>query len=200
MNFFTSDTHFGHRNVIKYDNRPFVSVEEHDNTIIDNWNRVVGKKDEVYHLGDFTMGGKAKALYYLGRLNGKIHLIRGNHDDSGAWKIRNMFVTAREAAYIRIDKVKIYIHHYACRVWRDSHHGSWHLFGHSHDYLPMWGKSMDVGLASAARILGGGKENYRPLSFDEVRVVLEKGDPNVEGSAWSTGGRSEGEGVDGRYG
>lgn len=78
--FFTSDTHFGHKNVIQYCNRPFSSIEEMDETIIANWNSVVRPSDTVIHLGDFALGGKGTIPAYLDRLNGHILLMKGNHD------------------------------------------------------------------------------------------------------------------------
>jgi calcineurin-like phosphoesterase family protein len=80
----TSDTHFFHVNIIKYCNRPWADVDQMTEGLIKNWNSVVGRDDEVYHLGDFAMGGKRRAedlARVLGRLNGRIHLVRGNHDD-----------------------------------------------------------------------------------------------------------------------
>ena len=78
--FFTSDTHFGHKNVIQYCNRPFSTIEEMDETLIENWNKVVMPTDTVIHLGDFALGGKDAIPNYLGRLNGHILLMKGNHD------------------------------------------------------------------------------------------------------------------------
>jgi calcineurin-like phosphoesterase family protein len=76
--FVISDTHFGHSNIIEYSKRPFSSPGEMDEAIIDNWNRVVGQNDRVYLLGDVAMSKKHIPL--LGRLNGKIILVMGNHD------------------------------------------------------------------------------------------------------------------------
>jgi len=78
--FFTSDTHFGHENIIKYCKRPFANAAEMDKALIRNWNRVVGPHDLVYHLGDFAVGG-GPAGPYLDQLNGRIILIHGNHDE-----------------------------------------------------------------------------------------------------------------------
>jgi calcineurin-like phosphoesterase family protein len=75
MLFFTADTHFGHANIIKYCQRPFSSVEEMNETLIANWNRVVAAEDTVYHLGDVALGD-AKPV--LDRLKGKIVLIVGS--------------------------------------------------------------------------------------------------------------------------
>ena len=82
--FVTSDTHFNHINILKYESetRPFESVEEMNETIIANWNSVVGKEDIVYHLGDFFMGKLDEIEPILERLNGHIILIRGNHDSA----------------------------------------------------------------------------------------------------------------------
>lgn len=84
--FITADTHFGHSNIIGYCNRPFSDVKEMDGALIQNWNSVVGKGDVVYHLGDFAMGKKDFITNIVSRLNGEIHLIKGNHDSrSNKW-------------------------------------------------------------------------------------------------------------------
>ena len=64
-----SDTHFGHKNIISYCNRPFSSVEEMDKTLIKNWNSVVKKEDTVYHLGDFAFGNKEFTQKIIKQLN-----------------------------------------------------------------------------------------------------------------------------------
>lgn len=80
MKYFTSDLHFGHKNIIKYEDRPFSSVEEMDEFLIYKWNSKVGKNDEVYILGDFGFVSGTRANELLDRLNGKKFLIKGNHD------------------------------------------------------------------------------------------------------------------------
>jgi hypothetical protein len=70
---YTSDHHFGHKNIIAHNSRPFASVEEMDEALIARWNSVVGPDDVVYHLGDFSFGPQA---YYLPRLNGEKHLVQ----------------------------------------------------------------------------------------------------------------------------
>lgn len=76
----TSDHHFHHSNIIKYCNRPFDSVEKMNSEMIERWNKKVNKRDIVYHLGDLTFKGKEVANSLNNKLNGKIVLIRGNHD------------------------------------------------------------------------------------------------------------------------
>ena len=84
MIWFTSDTHFGHQNILKYTDRPFSSVEEMDEALIENWNNRVGDDDEIYHLGDVALCSPNKLRKVLARLKGKIYLIRGNHDKSAS--------------------------------------------------------------------------------------------------------------------
>lgn len=78
--FFASDTHFMHKNIIKFEKeyRPFNTIEEHDEELIKRWNSVVGHADIVWHLGDVLFSGHAFAL--LDRLNGRKNLVMGNHD------------------------------------------------------------------------------------------------------------------------
>lgn len=80
--YFTSDTHYNHYNIINYCNRPFESVFQMNETMIDRWNRVVNNEDTVYHLGDFAMGNKIFVPQIVERLQGKIILIAGNHDSN----------------------------------------------------------------------------------------------------------------------
>lgn len=75
-----SDTHFSHKNIIDYCNRPFQTVEEMNNTMINNWNRVVTNNDLVIHLGDVGLGSKEQVSSIIQQLNGRKMLIMGNHD------------------------------------------------------------------------------------------------------------------------
>ena len=105
-------------------------------------------------------------------MNGRINLILGNHDDRKLiGKLSNCFESVMSTYTLKTQtsdlvKQKVFLSHYAHRVWNCSHYGSWHLFGHSHgelDSLP-WGLSMDVGVDS---------HNLKPISFDEVEVEMK---------------------------
>lgn len=82
MDYFTSDTHFNHANIITYCNRPFKDINHMNHTMLNNWNRRVTNNDRVYHLGDFAMGNKNHWSRFCKALNGHKILIRGNHDKS----------------------------------------------------------------------------------------------------------------------
>ena len=78
--FFTADLHLGHTNVIKYCNRPFQTVEEMNEKLIENWNERISDKDEIYVIGDFAFMGTKQTEEVLKRLKGRKYLLRGNHD------------------------------------------------------------------------------------------------------------------------
>lgn len=82
MRWFIADTHFNHGNVIRYDNRPFRSINHMESELITNWNNVVKPDDIVYHIGDFAFGTLEMQRNLISRLNGYKILIRGNHDGS----------------------------------------------------------------------------------------------------------------------
>ena len=86
--FFTSDTHFEHSKIIDYCKRPFSSIEEHDKTLIQNWNNVVGQDDTVFHLGDFAYGNSQFISNIIKQLNGNIILLKGN---KAVTKLRHTF-------------------------------------------------------------------------------------------------------------
>lgn len=109
--FVISDTHLGHANIIKYCDRPFSSVEEMNDKIISNWNSVVSADDVVYFLGDFCYGKPMHnaSRLYREKLNGKIHLILGNHDKGIH---RNSFESASNYSIIEVLSKKILLIHY----------------------------------------------------------------------------------------
>jgi calcineurin-like phosphoesterase family protein len=109
--FFTSDTHFGHTNVIKYCNRPFADVPAMNVALTANWNSVVGPDDAVYHLGDFAMGPKSEHPKLFQALNGHKHLIRGNHDQSIQKMLAQGWETVSDSAVLTLDGLNLYLAH-----------------------------------------------------------------------------------------
>ena len=80
MIYFTSDLHFWHKNAIIYTNRSFETVEEMNERLVENWNKLVHPKDKVYILGDVTMVKPSRATEILSRLKGRKYLLMGSHD------------------------------------------------------------------------------------------------------------------------
>lgn len=133
----TSDTHFGHRQIIQYCARPFSSREEMDEKLVENWNKRVKPKDDVYHLGDFCFGSRARCEELLEKLNGKIHLILGNHDKA-IWKtesLRDRFVWVKDLHTLKWAGNRYILCHYPLLTWEGAHRGVYHLHGHSHGNL-----------------------------------------------------------------
>jgi calcineurin-like phosphoesterase family protein len=161
MKFFTSDTHFYHKNVIKYSNRPYENIEEMHEDMIDRWNRAVTKGDLVYHLGDFSLETRPELIdAILGRLNGKIILIQGNHDKwlKNINKLRhgNKFIKVVDYDETNLQHpngthIKASLMHYPMHTWNRSHHGSIQLHGHCHGSIDAQNRNlrrMDVGVDS----------------------------------------------------
>lgn len=159
--FFTADTHFGHRKIIEFQNRPWPNIEEMDAEMIEVWNENVRPNDVVWHLGDVAI---RKPEPYLEQLNGQIHLIRGNHDPKRAPEGVVWFGDVR---YLRHQGYRFFLSHYAHRVWPNSHQGTFHLFGHSHGQIPDYHRSMDVGVDV---------HGFRPITIEEVIEILEPED------------------------
>ena len=183
--FFTSDSHFGHANIIVYSKRPFGNPDEMDEKLIENWNNTVKKQDTVYHMGDFCFGDKRRTENIVRRLNGHVHWCFGNHDKhkgSNAPTKAGGFAWKGDYKEIRVGKQNVKMSHYAHLVWNKSHHGAWFLCGHSHGDLkftlpenvelaklglPVM--QLDVGMDVAYRYLG----SYRPFAYEEVEQIMK---------------------------
>ena len=173
MIWFTADTHFGHKNIIKYANRPFDSIDEMDKTIINNWNNCVDENDKVYHLGDVALCSPNKLRKILDQLNGKIYLIKGNHEKS-ALECKDRFEWVKDYHELMLNdpdgfkgKKLIVLFHYAMRVWNASHHGSLSLYGHTHGELEDEPKllSIDVGVDC---------HDFKPINYNDVKNIMSK--------------------------
>lgn len=176
---FTSDSHFGHVNILKYCNRPFDSCKEMDETMIERWNMVVEPSDIVHHLGDFALCSNGYARSILERLNGKIYLAIGSHEKTilkGG--LSKYFEDIKESYYIEVNGQKMFLAHHCHKAWKKSHFGVQHLFGHSHggldNYSETEGKILDVGVDSHNFYLWHDEDiqtvmEGRPLNFNDLR-------------------------------
>jgi len=162
---FTSDTHFGHKNIIEYCKRPFRTREGMNEALIRRWNDCVKPEDEVYHLGDVSFVNQEWTGSILRKLNGNIYHIAGNHDkklktDRFAWS-RDEFQGHFEEA-----GASVYMSHHYHDDWPDKDIGAWHLHGHAHGNLPYvpGSRRLDVGVDVW---------NFRPVSILQVKEFFE---------------------------
>lgn len=121
---FTGCSHFGHKAIIKLANRPFESLEDMDETLVSNWNRVVREDDMVFHLGDFSWKDPEG---YKKKLNGEIIQIRGNHDRDLPW-VSVPYVD------LRVAKNRLILFHYPIEEWDGWFKGTKHLHCHTHSH------------------------------------------------------------------
>lgn len=169
---FTADLHFGHKGVIKHVPRPFASVEEMDQFMIKMWQRTVERGDEVYVLGDFSFHKAERTNQILRQLPGQKFLVKGNHDNRKVLKKIQGWAWVRD--YYEMRRVKgelVILSHYPFHVWRNSHHGSWHLHGHSHGSSPQRGRRLDVGIDAIGWNALDGMSGL--VSYEWVRACLE---------------------------
>ncbi len=148
--FFTADTHFGDTHILRQRGRLFTSIDHHDETLVANWNAVVGPEDEVWHVGDFAAHAeRAHCAAIFSRLDGVKRLVRGNHDSNRVldlpWAdppVESVRVTLREDGR----EWRLFLAHYAHRAWPGLWRGTRHLYGHTHGTLPDTTRSCDVGV------------------------------------------------------
>ncbi|MEE1196626.1 MAG: hydrolase [Lachnospiraceae bacterium] len=129
MNYYIADPHFGHENVLKFDNRPFSSVDEMDEILITQWNAVVKDTDDVYIIGDFIYKSKKPAAWYLKQLKGRKHLIQGNHDHQllKDEELVKEFVSIDKMTYVKDGDYTIVLCHFPIAEWNKYWRGSWHI-------------------------------------------------------------------------
>jgi len=188
MIYFTSDTHYSHKNLVKGSSRwddtsrcrNFKSIKEHDDFIINAINSLVGPEDTLYHLGDWSFGGIENIEIFRRRINClDVHLVLGNHDqhiEANPENFIHLFSSISHYKEISVGGNKIVLSHWPMKVWHKSHRGSWQLHGHCHDHLrpdEWWTKSkpqerrrtMDIGMDT---------NGYKPWSFEILEKIMNK--------------------------
>lgn len=173
----TSDLHFFHKGVLGFcpDTRPWNTVEDMTEGLIENWNNVVGEDDEVLHLGDFSFKAKEVTQSILGRLNGNITFIYGNHDRVLRDQIK---VNGKDYLEFRYNGTKVCAMHFHISNWNQQGRGSVMLFGHSHGNYHPEGRTMDCGWDAHGRILSMDEAIQmcldKPVHCNDHHKVLEK--------------------------
>lgn len=183
---FTADSHFGHKAMAAEGKgwRPFETVEEHDEHLIQEWNKIVRAGDQVWHLGDVGMGPEAGILEKVSRLNGHKHLITGNHDDvwpghkdshrhQRTWL--EVFESVQAYARRRIDGQDVLLSHFPYggdhtederyTTYRLKDTGLWLIHGHVHDAWKVKDRQINVGVDMW---------DWRPVSINQLTTIIRE--------------------------
>lgn len=188
--FFTSDLHVGHRNVLRFCNRPFEDTKAMSDGLIANWNRVVGEEDVVFDLGDmFWWDSRHEVKKFVEQLNGKIYKIPGNHD----MDCKKLFELCDPEKVQVLDdlntvwitgifkdrpgkSVELVLGHYPLATWPHKSNGAFNFFGHIHsgpyanNAVDIPGKDLTI-LASQQYDVGVDNNDYTPV---ELLYILKK--------------------------
>ena len=196
---FTSDTHFGHENIIRYCNRPFRNAEEMNAELIRRWRATVPEDGTVFHLGDFAHGGSRLWNDILSALPGRKYLILGNHDMKCLRQgYMGRFEHVAQQMTIRVGGQAIVLNHNPFLCYGGSYRDVWQLFGHVHS-----GPVSHTGLDHPRlRMLfplqydvGVDNNDFRPVSFAEVKAKIEA---QVEAARSAAGIKADGPAPDTR--
>lgn len=172
MNYYTSDLHLGHANIIRFCKRPFADVGEMDRILIENWNARVRPHDHVYIVGDLAFKNEQSIANVLDRLMGHKHLVVGNHD--GKWmkqvNLTERFESVDMLLQISDDQRKLVLCHYPMMTWPGKN--AYLIYGHIHNntngaYWPLL-RTYDHALNASVEVNG-----YQPVTFEELTANNE---------------------------
>lgn len=162
--FIISDLHLNHKNIIDYCNRPFDSVKKMNKRIIDNWNKIVKKNDNVYILGDFAFGSKEEITKLCNRLKGNKILIKGNHDNHPI----NWYL---DCGFFKVYDVPILYHDYFVmshtpQMTLNNIYG--YFYGHIHNDEKYKDYTSNTFCVCAERL------NYTPIEIEKAIALMKK--------------------------
>ena len=180
--YFVSDTHFGHQAIIKFCDRPFKDVEEMNYKLIENWNKKVPHDGIVFHLGDFAWGGHPFWKSIREQLNGKIILIKGNHDEKNLTQTaaQELFEHVAYQMKIEVEGRKMYLNHFPflcyAGVYRDPKGLVYSIYGHVHSGPDKRGEDIPrlIHTFPTQYDVGVDNNNYEPISWYELNEKIQK--------------------------
>ena len=191
MNFYISDLHFSHKNILRFDNRPYSNVKEMEDAIITNWNSVVTSKDTVYHLGDFCWGKADEWERLLKLLNGNKVIIQGNHDLSKyPSSIKRLLTDVKDYKEIKDGGMNVIMSHFPIMAYKHSYDpNTFMLYGHVHitkeaAWIKRWTKELRNNHTSTydnrGQLINVGcmmpYMNYTPRTLGYLIDKLDKGE------------------------
>lgn len=189
MIWFTSDTHFFHKNILHIGKgRPFGSMDEMVNTFIKKWNAKVQPNDTVWVLGDFAWGLDVKRTRELmSKLNGIKSLVLGNHDRLKVQFDSNVWAEIVPYKDLQIDNDFIVLSHYPIAEWNGYYRDTYHLYGHCHGTFNLAEETMKRKRPNGnCWDVGVDNNNYEPISLEEIKEKIKvnveqiiKGENNV---------------------
>lgn len=196
MIYFTSDLHLGHDNAVEFKNRMFSSVEEMNQTLIQNINGTVSPEDELWILGDFSYKISREEVRKLRKqiLCKKVHLIYGNHDKD--YSSDHIFQSVQHYKELKTDYGRVVLFHYPILEWSAAHYGSIHLHGHIHSTGEYNAENLKkkfsdrISYGHAAKIedlnlriydVGVDANDYRPISLERIAELMHV--PQIRNSA-----------------
>ena len=175
MIYYIADMHFGHTNVIRFDDRPFADTEQMDEVLIQNWNERVTADDTVYVLGDAFWKNEENSIRIMQRLQGHKHLIQGNHDRVKG-KLRPYWESIEQYAEVNDENRLAILSHYPILFYKNQHYGAVMLYGHVHNtrewsLVEKW-KNEQWTMGIPSRLINVGcmmaYMNYTPRTLDEL--------------------------------
>lgn len=178
MNRYISDLHFGHKNALKFDNRPFHSIDEMKIEIIKRWNNVVSKNDNVYILGDMFWTNEG-AIEILEELKGNLFLVLGNHDRINSDMEKYFVWCDKTLKVINDGNQKVVLCHYPIACWQGQEHNppTIHLYGHIHkgrdlrpynEYEKIWSQRAEKNFLAANVGCMIDYMDYTPRTLNEI--------------------------------
>lgn len=175
MIFYIADIHFGHENVLRFDNRPFADTQSMEDVLIQNWNGRVGEEDTVYVLGDAFWKNEENSVKVIQKLNGHKHLIRGNHDRI-CGQLRFRWESIEPYAEINDGNTLVILSHYPLPFYKNQRYGAVMLYGHVHNsrewqLIEKW-KHEQWNMGIPCRLINVGcmmdYMNYAPRTLEEL--------------------------------
>lgn len=180
MIFYIADIHFGDERIFNKCSRPFKNSLDYEQELCRRWNSKVNNNDTVYVLGDLAQDELLSVTDIFKKLNGKKHLLLGNHDEKliGSIKQSNVFETIDFIKLIDDNHRKVCVCHYPLMDWIEFNRGGFHVYGHVHN------KTIEQGQAYAqikeyykdkpAFNAGVDVIGFEPVTLDEMIMLKEK--------------------------
>ena len=187
MIFYISDLHLGDKRLFDYCKRPFASLKEMKESMISKWNKKVTPNDTVYILGDIANGSVEEVRDFFTCVNGKKHLVVGNHDEAyiDGYSKTGLFESIERIAFIQDDNRQVCLCHYPMMDWYTNSKAIYHVYGHIHNktikngqmYADIKNYYKDKNAFNASADVVG----FEPVTLDELIALKEanKNDPYI---------------------